>query len=47
MLALMGSIVALSIDAMLPALAAIGGDLVLDNPNDAQLIVSVMFWAWR
>jgi DHA1 family bicyclomycin/chloramphenicol resistance-like MFS transporter len=43
MLALMGSIVALSIDAMLPALAAIGGDLGLDNPNDAQLVVSVMF----
>jgi DHA1 family bicyclomycin/chloramphenicol resistance-like MFS transporter len=43
LLALMGSIVALSIDAMLPALAEIGGDLALHNPNDAQLIVSVMF----
>lgn len=43
LLALMGSIVALSIDAMLPALAEIGGDLALHNPNDAQLIVSIMF----
>ena len=43
LLALMGSIVALSIDAVLPALAEIGGDLALDNPNDAQLIVSIMF----
>ncbi len=37
------SLVALSIDAMLPALQEIGGDLGLRRGNDAQLIVSVLF----
>ena len=43
MLAIMVSIMALSIDAMLPALGAISTDLKLANPNDAQLVVSAMF----
>ncbi|MEP1472342.1 MAG: multidrug effflux MFS transporter [Halieaceae bacterium] len=43
MLALMVSIVALSIDAMLPAMAEIGADLGLSNPNSVQLVVSIMF----
>ena len=43
MLALMVSIVALSIDAMLPAMAEIGADLGLSNPNSVQLVVSTMF----
>jgi DHA1 family bicyclomycin/chloramphenicol resistance-like MFS transporter len=42
-IALMISLVALSIDAMLPALQEIGGDLGLRRDNDAQLIVSVLF----
>ena len=37
--ALMTSLVALSIDAMLPALPAIGADLRARGPNDAQLVV--------
>jgi len=43
MLAMMISIVAMSIDAMLPALGDIGRDLGLDDPNKAQLVVSAMF----
>ena len=42
-LALMTSFVALSIDAMLPALAGIGQDLSIHTENDRQLIVSVLF----
>jgi DHA1 family bicyclomycin/chloramphenicol resistance-like MFS transporter len=42
MTAMVISLVALSIDAMLPALPAIAADLRLDNPNDAQLIVGVL-----
>jgi len=39
----MTSILALSIDAMLPALTIIGSDLDVQNPNDPQLVVSAMF----
>lgn len=44
--ALMASLiamVALSIDAMLPALLAIGSDLAATNPNDPQLVVGLFF----
>ena len=41
--ALLVSLVALSIDAMLPALPAIGADLGTTRPNDNQLIVSTLF----
>lgn len=41
--ALMISLVALSVDAMLPALQEIGGDLGVQRPNDAQLIISALF----
>jgi len=37
------SVVALSIDAMLPALGVIGQDLSISNPNHAQLIISAVF----
>lgn len=37
------SVVALSIDAMLPALVAIGRDLGISNPNHAQFIISAIF----
>ena len=37
------SIVAMSIDAMLPALGAIGRDLNLQHPNQAQFIISALF----
>jgi len=40
---LMMSLTALSIDAMLPALAQIGTDLGVQNPNDRQLVVSILF----
>ena len=43
MMALMQSLVALSIDAMLPALTEIGRDLGAQKVNDSQLIVSVLF----
>ncbi len=43
MLAMMISILALSIDAILPALGQLGKDLSLENPNDAQLVLSAMF----
>lgn len=43
MLALMVSLLALSIDAMLPALGEIGRDLGLADSNDAQLVVTAMF----
>jgi len=42
LVAMMMSLVALSIDAMLPALPAIGRDLGVAHPNDAQLIVSAL-----
>ena len=43
LIALMMSIVAISIDAVLPALGIISRDLQLANPNKAQLIVSCLF----
>jgi len=43
MLAMMISILALSIDAMLPALGQIGADLGVVDVNDTQLIVTGMF----
>lgn len=42
-ISLMMSITALSIDAMLPALAQIGSDLDVSNANNRQLVVSVVF----
>lgn len=43
LMALLISLVALSIDTMLPALAVIGTDLGVTNANDNQLIISVIF----
>jgi DHA1 family bicyclomycin/chloramphenicol resistance-like MFS transporter len=43
LVALMTSLVALSIDAMLPALATIGAELGARQANDAQLILSALF----
>lgn len=40
--AMMISLVALSIDAMLPALPAIGAELAVTGGNDAQLVVSAL-----
>lgn len=41
-LALMTSVVAMTIDAVLPALDAIAGDLAFASPNDRQLVVLVV-----
>ena len=41
--AMMNSLVALSIDAMLPALQEIGADLGVQQENDAQLVISALF----
>jgi len=43
LMAMMFSMVALSIDAMLPALPAIGGALAVADPNDNQLVISMLF----
>lgn len=43
LMAMMISLVALSIDAMLPALPAIGADLGVIRVNDNQLVLSVLF----
>ncbi len=43
LVALMFSLVAMSIDGMLPALPAIGADLAVADPNDTQLVVSSLF----
>ncbi len=43
LMATLMSLVALSIDAMLPALGDIGRDLGVDRENDTQLIVSLIF----
>ena len=43
LIALLMSLVALSIDAMLPALPAIGSDLGAAQRNDAQLVVTALF----
>jgi len=37
------SLVALSVDTMLPALPEMGADLGVENPNDVQLIISLLF----
>ena len=42
-ISMMMSLVALSIDAMLPALPQIGADLNITTANDRQLIVSMIF----
>lgn len=44
LMALLMSLVALTIDAMLPALSQIGDDLQVVNSNDIQLIVSTVFF---
>jgi len=41
LIALLTSLVALSIDAMLPALPQIGADLAVSDPNDAQLVIGL------
>jgi DHA1 family bicyclomycin/chloramphenicol resistance-like MFS transporter len=43
LMALMSSLIAFSIDAMLPALTEIGTELGSKNANDNQLIVSLLF----
>lgn len=44
LVALMMSIVAISIDALLPALDAIRADIAMSHPNQAQLVVSALFF---
>jgi DHA1 family bicyclomycin/chloramphenicol resistance-like MFS transporter len=44
LMAMMMSLVALSIDAMLPALPEIGADLGVINANDNQLVVALLFF---
>jgi DHA1 family bicyclomycin/chloramphenicol resistance-like MFS transporter len=43
LMALLMSLTALTIDAMLPALSQIGVSLEVQNPNDVQLVVSTIF----
>ena len=43
LVALLSSLMALAIDAMLPALPVIGTDLGVSNPNSPQLIISTVF----
>lgn len=43
LMALMTALVALAIDAMLPALAQIGEELNVENPNQVQLIIGYLF----
>ena len=43
MIALMTSLMALSIDTMLPALATMGADLNVTDVQDTQLVVSLLF----
>lgn len=43
LMALLTSLVALSIDAMLPALPVIGTDLGVQDPNDNQYVITVFF----
>ncbi|MCK5880637.1 MAG: multidrug effflux MFS transporter, partial [Sinobacterium sp.] len=44
LMASMMSMVALSIDAMLPALSNIGAEFTLSNPNDTQLVIVLIFF---
>lgn len=46
LMAAMFSLVALSIDAMLPALQEMGRDLGVSHVNDAQLILSIMLFGF-
>ena len=43
MMALIMSLIALSIDTILPALGMIASELKADHPNDAQLVISAVF----
>lgn len=43
LIALLMSVVAISIDALLPALGLISSDLALADPNQAQYVISVLF----
>ncbi len=43
LMALIISLVALSIDGMLPALPEIAADLAFERPNDSQFIISMLF----
>jgi DHA1 family bicyclomycin/chloramphenicol resistance-like MFS transporter len=43
LVSLMMALTALSIDAMLPALAQIGSELQVQNANDRQLVISMIF----
>ena len=43
LVSMMMSLTALSIDAMLPALPQIGNDLNVQNANDRQMVVSIIF----
>ena len=43
LVSMMMSLTALSIDAMLPALSQIGSDLNVQNANDRQLVISMIF----
>lgn len=43
LVALLSSLIALAIDAMLPALPIIGDDLGVNNPNSPQLIIATVF----
>lgn len=43
LIALMMSVVAISIDALLPALGLIGQEVVLSHPNQPQYLISVLF----
>ena len=43
LMAMLMSMVALTVDAMLPALAQIGESLNVANPNDNQLIIAAVF----
>jgi DHA1 family bicyclomycin/chloramphenicol resistance-like MFS transporter len=43
-LSMMMALTALSIDAMLPALPQIGSDLGVTNPNDRQLVLTLIFF---
>ena len=43
LVALLTAMVAMSIDAMLPALGDIARDLGAKNPNDRQLVLTIFF----
>jgi DHA1 family bicyclomycin/chloramphenicol resistance-like MFS transporter len=43
LMAMLMSVVAISIDALLPALGVVAGDLRLENPNHAQYLIGFIF----